>query len=66
MKKFKEAVKWKAKHEEIFQLLSATFATGVVGKWTSMVESWEANPSAPNPYEELDAGNKVLLHSIGY
>lgn len=25
-------------------------------KWESMITAWEANPKAPNPYEESESG----------
>jgi hypothetical protein len=41
-----------AKQEKIFNRLSATFAPEIVNKWEAMVVNWNANPKAPNPYQE--------------
>ena len=39
-------------HEERHQELDATFPRDVVEKWEQMVESWNADSSAPDPYVE--------------
>jgi hypothetical protein len=39
-------------HEERHQELDATFPPDVVEKWEQMVESWNADSSAPDPYVE--------------
>ena len=41
-----------SKHEEIFEKFSATFPLETIARWVQMVEHWEANPKAPNPYNE--------------
>jgi hypothetical protein len=46
-----------AKQEKIFNRLSATFDPEIVNKWEAMVVNWNANPKAPNPYQE-PAGRK--------
>jgi len=45
-----------AKHEEIFEKFSATFPLETIARWVRMVERWEANPKAPNPYNEPAQG----------
>ena len=40
------------KHTEIFEKFSATFPAETVARWKRMVERWEADPKAPNPYNE--------------
>lgn len=44
-----------AKHTETFEKFSATFPPETVAKWLKMVEHWEANPRAPNPYDEPES-----------
>lgn len=41
-----------AKQKQIFDQLSAMFAPEIVNKWEMMVAEWNANPKAPNPYQE--------------
>ena len=45
-----------AKQTEVFNQLSATFSTQTIKKWEATVVAWEANPQAPNPYEEPESG----------
>ena len=52
LKRFKEAADMSAKQKQIFDQLSATFAPEIVNKWETMVAEWNANPKAPNPYQE--------------
>ncbi|KAM6489975.1 hypothetical protein JOM56_014554 [Amanita muscaria] len=52
LKKFKEAARMKIKHADIHQQFSGTFAPSTIKKWLAMVSDWEADPAAPNPYEE--------------
>ena len=40
------------KHEAVFEQFSTTFSPQTLREWTEMVEKWEADPKAPNPYEE--------------
>lgn len=40
------------KHTEIFDKFSATFPQKIIEKWVKMVEKWEGNPKAKNPYSE--------------
>ena len=42
------------KQKETFKQFSSTFPPEVLKKWEKMVELWEANPMAPNPYDEPD------------
>jgi DNA-binding transcriptional regulator YiaG len=42
----------KKRQEEVFSQLSATFPAEVLQTWRAMVEAWEKNPKAPNPYAE--------------
>jgi len=41
-----------AQHTEIFEKFSATFPPETVARWVRMVERWEGDPKAPNPYNE--------------
>jgi len=52
LKRFNEAVLMSVKQTEIFDQLSATFSPETVEKWERIVANWNANPKAPNPYEE--------------
>jgi hypothetical protein len=49
------------KQTEVFNDLSATFSPGIIKKWEMMVAKWEANPRAPNPYEEPESGKLFSL-----
>ena len=49
------------KHIEIFEKFSATFPLETVTQWVQMVERWEANPKAPNPYNEPGQGECFFL-----
>ena len=49
---FKEAAEMSTKQAETFDQLSATFSSETITKWEAIVEKWNANPKAPNPYRE--------------
>jgi hypothetical protein len=53
-----------AKQTEVFNQLSATFSPQTIKKWEAMVVAWEADPQAPNPYEEPESGE--LFYSAPY
>jgi hypothetical protein len=40
------------KHMEVFEKFSAMFPPETVARWVRMVERWEGDPKAPNPYNE--------------
>jgi len=40
------------KQAETFDQLSATFSLETIAKWEAMLENWNADPKAPNPYRE--------------
>ena len=40
------------RHTEIYEKFSATFPPDTVTRWSRMVERWEGDPTAPNPYRE--------------
>ena len=42
------------KHMEIFEKFLATFPPETVVRWVRMVECWEGDCTAPNPYNELE------------
>ena len=50
-----------AKHSEIFEKFSATFPPENVARWVRMVERWEGDPKAPNPYDEPEQSKYFLL-----
>jgi hypothetical protein len=49
---FQEAMLMNVKHKDAFGKFSSTFPSNTIEKWVHMVECWEANPKAPNLYEE--------------
>ncbi|KAH7904426.1 hypothetical protein BJ138DRAFT_1106840 [Hygrophoropsis aurantiaca] len=56
----KQALQMEAKHQDLFEKLSATFPPALVTKWEESVTTWEANPKAPNPYEEPVSGTTLV------
>lgn len=52
----KEAFKMKQRHEELLDEFSAEFPPDVISQWVEMIETWNEDPSSPNPYEEVDNG----------
>lgn len=40
------------KQTDIFNQLSATFSSETINKWEALVVNWNADPKAPNPYQE--------------
>ena len=52
VKRLKEAIPMRAKHQELFAKFSATFKPGTVLVWEEMVKTWERDRTKPNPYEE--------------
>ncbi|KAH8113739.1 hypothetical protein DFH11DRAFT_1509928, partial [Phellopilus nigrolimitatus] len=55
LRKLKEALDMAAKQRKNFEELSATFEPGVVATWSAMVEAWQADHNAPDPYAEPDS-----------
>ena len=47
------------KQTEIFEKFSATFPVETVARWVRMVERWEEDPTAPNPYNEPEQSKFV-------
>lgn len=60
-KRFKEAVLMNAKHTDLFDKFSATFPLNVIEKWEKMVETWESNRKAPNPYNEPEKSTYLVF-----
>ena len=56
LKRFNDAFNLSAKQTEVFNQFSAIFSPVTIKKWESMITAWEANPKAPNPYEESESG----------
>ena len=46
----------KAKHENAYQQLTSTFSGGLIKEWEKMVEKWENDLKAQNPYSEPSIG----------
>jgi hypothetical protein len=53
-----------AKQKQIFDQLSATFSPEIVNKWEAMVAKWNANPKAPNPYQEPGSRKSYLSEIV--
>ena len=51
-----------AKHTEVFEKFSSTFPPETVARWVQMVEHWESNPKAPNPYNEPEQSKSLSLN----
>ena len=47
------------KQTEIFEKFSATFPPETVARWVRMVERWEDDPTAPNPYNEPEQSKYI-------
>ncbi|KAI0684667.1 hypothetical protein C8T65DRAFT_712959 [Cerioporus squamosus] len=78
LEKIKTAVPECSKHAIAFEEYSTAFSTETIAEWTRMVEAWEADRSAPNPFiveratirhklleddaEALRLGSAVILH----
>jgi hypothetical protein len=54
--KLREAIPASKKHRALLNALSATFHPQTVAEWTQMVEDWQEDASAPNPFEETALG----------
>lgn len=54
--KLREALLVSKKHRALLNALSATFYPQTVAEWTQMVEDWQEDASAPNPFEETALG----------
>ena len=62
--KLNEALPASKKHRALLNALSATFSLQTVAEWTKMVEDWQEDTSAPNPFEETVLGMWCLVHLI--
>lgn len=43
-------------HERTYEQLTATFSASIIKRWEKTIETWENDPTAPNPYSEPSAG----------
>ena len=50
------------RQREIFEKFSATFPSDTVARWVRMVERWEGDRTAPNPYNEPDQSRFLGRH----
>jgi hypothetical protein len=57
VKRFKEAVVMRRKHQDLFTKFSETFKPDTITKWEAMVKAWEVDLTKLNPYVELVNGN---------
>ena len=44
--------------------MTSTFPPNVTEGWTKMVEKWENNPKAPNPYKEPQCGEILAFRAV--
>jgi hypothetical protein len=58
-----QAHKMKVRHEELLEDFSAEFPPEVIQRWTKDIEAWNADPSKPNPYEDVEMGMWARLLS---
>ena len=49
------------KQADTFDQLSATFLPENIAKWEAIVENWNADPKAPNPYREPKGRKSISL-----
>lgn len=56
----KEAVVMSQSQQRNHDKFTATFPSGTTQKWEKMVDDWNANRKAPNPYTESVAGKHFL------
>jgi hypothetical protein len=54
--KLNEALPASKKHRALLNALSATFPQQTVAEWMTMVEDWQEDTSAPDPFEETALG----------
>jgi hypothetical protein len=50
-------------HKAVYEQLTSTFSVNDIKVWEKMVEKWENDPSAPNPYVEPAIGNLFSHYS---
>jgi hypothetical protein len=62
--KLSEAVPASRKHRALLNALSATFPPQTVSEWTKMVEDWQEDVTAPNPFEETALGTARFLFTL--
>ena len=48
------------KHVDVYEKFLATFPPEMVQKWVRMVEQWETDPKAPNPYDKPEKGECLV------
>ncbi|KAF8171335.1 hypothetical protein BJ912DRAFT_1025200 [Pholiota molesta] len=51
-RRFEEATAMSAKQQTVFQQFSSSLPAMTTKKWERMIELWENNPKAPNPYTD--------------
>lgn len=56
LSKLKIAVPELSDHQSILQQLESIIEAHFIGQWTAEVEAWEADPTAPNPFEPRTKG----------
>ncbi|KAF9030912.1 hypothetical protein BJ165DRAFT_1411288 [Panaeolus papilionaceus] len=59
IRRLKEAIKQSKRQEEIYEQLTSTFDERVIDTWSDMMDKWNNDHSAPNPYEEPQCGTSL-------
>jgi hypothetical protein len=55
-----EAIRMKAKHNDIYKRFTAKISPDVVEKWTAMIDAWDLDQTKPNPYEDSHNGLSLI------
>ncbi|KAH8101661.1 hypothetical protein DFH11DRAFT_1523480 [Phellopilus nigrolimitatus] len=51
-RKLREALKWRAAHEEYFASLTKSVPNETTAEWEAMILAWDSDQTKPDPYEE--------------
>ena len=57
----REAMEFRDRQHTIFSELDASLDSTITRQWQTMIDTWEADPTKPNPYEEPEIGTSVHL-----
>ena len=56
-----EAMEFHDRQHMIFSELDTSLDSTITRQWQTMIDTWEADSTKPNPYEELEIGMSVHL-----
>ena len=59
-KTLEKAWKWSKAQREVATSLDATLSKGTLLRWRQMVAEFKKDPSAPNPFQETEAGKQLV------